>query len=169
MKIFSRSGRESTFERFSLVPYVVSVTADVFVIAERRCRRIEQALKAATGACVLDGELLTFNEHTQQVEAFGLVQLMAPHRDSRVHAGRHLMCVLFDAMCVDGASIAHLPLSARRARLQAAVTPIAQHVHLSDGVVARLHAALLTAVVCSYLLLAAVGYARRCACTARDI
>lgn len=98
-------------------------------------RHIETALKATKGPCVLDGELVTFNELTQQVEAFGLVQLMAQHRDMRVQKGRHLMCILFDALCIDGVSIVHLPLAARRSRLLAAVTPIPQYIHLVDGVV----------------------------------
>jgi len=61
VRIFSRSSRDSTYERSSIVPY------------------IEQAIHADAGACILDGEIVTYNSYRQCIEPFGSVQGMAPH------------------------------------------------------------------------------------------
>lgn len=61
IRIFSRSGRDSTYERSTIMPFV------------------EQALISDVQSCVLDGELVTYNTVRQCVEPFGNVQGMAPH------------------------------------------------------------------------------------------
>eukprot|EP00762_Andalucia_godoyi_P004210 ANDGO_05462.mRNA.1 DNA ligase 3 len=111
VSIFSRSSRNSTESRASLVPFLR--------LAATKC-----------STCIVDGELLVVDEQSGKIETFGTVQSFAGRQyDPR----RHLCVVLFDILYLNGQSLVDLPLVRRREIIREWLVEVPRHVMLSQG------------------------------------
>ena len=84
--------------------------------------------------CILEGELLVFNQENEEIEPFGGVSDFLDRSNcfKRNSVGnRHLFVVFFDLLALNGQSYLNYPLSKRRNILESTVFPIENYVHAS--------------------------------------
>lgn len=128
IRIFSKSGRDSTKDRY-------------------RCH--EQLLRAlkfndpqnTIESCIVEGELLVFNERTMEIENFGTVQDLQAHkclyRGDIASGDLHYFVILFDLLYLNGQDLSFKPLEYRRALLETLVVTEPNHVELTK--ITRVH------------------------------
>ncbi|ETN45865.1 uncharacterized protein HMPREF1541_00046 [Cyphellophora europaea CBS 101466] len=128
IKIFSKSGRDSTADRTALIPTI------------RRCLSIgKQDCQVSTG-CVLIGEVVVWNDAQQDIMPFYKIRRYIPRagrhlgcgRDSPPLAEEHLMIVLFDCLLLDNVDCVFEPYMQRRHRLACVVRPVPGHAVISE-------------------------------------
>ena len=97
IRIFSKSGRNSTLNRYQChQPLLASLNAE---------------------KAIIEGELLVYNELTMKIESFGTVPDFAPN--SRMNTkNRHLMVILYDILHLNGENLMHRPYKDRRRVLE---------------------------------------------------
>lgn len=115
IKIFSKSGRDSTLPRQGCHAQILS------------------SLKDHVESIILDGELLVFNEDLGSIEPFGTVQSVS--REILVHSNlprrRHLFVIFFDIIYLNGKSLAGMPLNERKRLLDNSICPIQNYVEIA--------------------------------------
>ena len=97
IKIFSKSGRDLIEDQIGL--------HDVL----RDCLRLELTECIIKKQCILEGELLVWNDHDRQIEPFHKIRkyvqrsgrFLGCGRDSPVNQDEHLMIMLYDLLLLD--------------------------------------------------------------------
>ncbi|KAJ6436809.1 DNA ligase 4 [Purpureocillium lavendulum] len=128
IKIFSKGGRDSTRDRMGL----------------RRALRESLKLGAADCAikkqCILEGELLVWNDDTRTIAPFHRIRkhvrrsgrLLGAAQDCPVTANEHLMVMFYDLLLLDDTFCARESLDKRRHRLQSLVSRIPGHADIGS-------------------------------------
>lgn len=122
IRIFSKSGRDSTKDRY-------------------RCHdQLLRALKFTDPnntieSCIVEGELLVYNEKTKQIENFGTVQDLQAHKrwyqGDIVSGDRHYIVILFDLLFLNGQDLTCKPLEFRRSLLETLVSSEPNYVKMT--------------------------------------
>jgi DNA ligase-4 len=97
IKIFSKSGRDSTEDRTGI--------HDVL----RDCLRLDSAECKIKKQCILEGELLVWNDHSERIEPFHKIRKHVPRsgrflgtrEDSPANVNEHLMIMFYDLLVHD--------------------------------------------------------------------
>ncbi|KAJ8097399.1 ATP dependent DNA ligase domain-containing protein [Lipomyces tetrasporus] len=124
IKIFSKSGRESTDDRARVHEAI------------RKALRISEYSNPSSPAgfqksVILEAELVVFDEYAQRIAEFHRisdhvnragVRINAANDSSRKH--EHLMAVFFDVLCVDGTSLLSHSYEYRRSVLESLISEI---------------------------------------------
>lgn len=135
IRIFSKSGRESTTDRFRCSEYRFCCESAFIVF-----RSILEAFKFndplnAVHSVIAEGELLVYNERTGEIEAFGTVQNLQSGRTSAwsdvLTGGRHYLVIFFDLLYLNGQNLTFKPLRERRALLETILNPIENYISLT--------------------------------------
>lgn len=128
IKIFSKGGRDSTRDRMGLH------------------RALRESLKLGTAdcaikkQCILEGELLVWNDDTRTIAPFHRIRkhvrrsgrLLGAAQDSPVTANEHLMVMFYDLLLLDDTFCARESLDKRRHRLQSLVCRISGHADIGS-------------------------------------
>lgn len=122
IRIFSKSGRESTSDRFRCSDWILQAF------------KFNDPLNAVHSV-IVEGELLVFNERTGEIEAFGTVQNLQAGRTSAwsdiLTGGRHYLVIFFDLLHLNGQNLTFKPLRERRLLLEAIMNPIPNYIALT--------------------------------------
>lgn len=113
IKILSKSGRDSTEDRKGL--------HDVL----RDCLRLDSAECKIKKQCILEGELLVWNDHSERIEPFYKIRKHVPRsgrflgtrEDSPTNINEHLMIMFYDLLVHDDTSCIKDTHNARWQRL----------------------------------------------------
>ncbi|KAJ6436018.1 DNA ligase (ATP) [Purpureocillium lavendulum] len=128
IKIFSKGGRDSTRDRMGLH------------------RALRESLKLGTAdcaikkQCILEGELLVWNDDTRTIAPFHRIRkhvrrsgrLLGAAQNSPVTANEHLMVMFYDLLLLDDTFCARESLDKRRHRLQSLVCRIPGHADIGS-------------------------------------
>lgn len=120
IKIFSKSGKDSTEDRVNVHSAIVN------------CLRLGHVDCKITKKCILEGELLVYSDKEQKVLDFHKIKkhvtrsgrFLRCENDSQANPWEHLMLVLFDIMLLDDTPILHLKNGERRKHLEKIVQVI---------------------------------------------
>ncbi|KAK9236484.1 ATP dependent DNA ligase domain-containing protein [Lipomyces kononenkoae] len=124
IKIFSKSGRESTNDRTG-IHEAIKKTLRILEYAD------ESSPAGFQKSVILEAELLVFDEQEKRIAEFHRIsdhvyragiRINAANDPSRSH--EHLMAVFFDVLCVDSTSLLSQPYEYRRSVLESLVTEI---------------------------------------------
>ena len=127
--IFSKSGRNSTLDRLDTHPLIRASLGMIqpYFSLERPTylKNVQQ--------CILEAELLIFNDELGMFERFGTVhEFRKTDPNSRVeYQNRHVCVVFFDLLHLNGADLLDLPLESRRRALRDIIQPIPNFVFIS--------------------------------------
>lgn len=149
VRVFSRGGRDSTGSRaLALEAIRLSLRVQERPSAEasdylRRAWTVAHAAEARrppVRSCILDGEILVYNEREGAVEPFGTVQGLQERGDGLLEArtlggARHFVLVWFDCIELDGSDFLarRAPLTRRLRALHEAVTPLRNFVSVAPA------------------------------------
>ncbi|ETN44058.1 uncharacterized protein HMPREF1541_10923 [Cyphellophora europaea CBS 101466] len=128
IKIFSKSGRDSTADRHALIPTI------------HQCLNIGKQDCQVNIGCVLIGEMVVWNDAQQDIMPFYNIRRyilrtgrrLGCGRDSPPLPGEHLMIVLFDCLLLDNVDCMFEPYVQRRKRLAHIVRPVPGHAVISE-------------------------------------
>ncbi|KAJ6436555.1 DNA ligase 4 [Purpureocillium lavendulum] len=128
IKIFSKGGRDSTRDRMGLHR------------ALRESLRLGTAGCAIKKQCILEGELLVWNDDTRTIAPFHRIRkhvrrsgrLLGAAQDCPVTANEHLMVMFYDLLLLDDTFCARESLDKRRHRLQSLVSRIPGHADIGS-------------------------------------
>ncbi|KAI9851996.1 MAG: hypothetical protein M1838_002119 [Thelocarpon superellum] len=128
IQIFSKSGKDSTTDR-------KNVHASI-----RECLRLDRPHRRFRQRCILEGELVVFDDQCNETVAFCKLRkhvsrsgrFLGTMNDSLPHAHEHLMVVFFDLLLLDDVSTLAQPYSERVQRLEDLVQPIAGRASLAS-------------------------------------
>jgi DNA ligase 4 len=117
IKIFSKSGKNSTYDRIGLH----GALRDSLGLEHDDCKIKRQ--------CVLEGELLVWNDQDEQIEPFHKIRkhvkrsgrFLGTARDSPVDSNEHLMIMFYDILLLDENVCIRETHDERRRRLQSLV------------------------------------------------
>ncbi|KAI8826606.1 uncharacterized protein EV422DRAFT_592730 [Fimicolochytrium jonesii] len=131
--IFSKSGRNNPH---SIIRAALGRPANIGPVPQ--CEPFEGQITCRT--CILEGELLVFDEDTQSIEAFGTIKdvgldfqnrrLSAPD-DGVLSGRRHFQIVFFDILYLDDEDWTFRPYAQRRDALRRLIRPIPNWARLS--------------------------------------
>lgn len=114
IKIFSKSGKDSTIDREGLHRAI----EDSLLIDDVKCPIKKN--------CILEGELLVWNRKKEQIQPFHIIRKHVLHggrmigtaKDSPKDKDDNLMIMYYDLLYIDDESLLNVPLWARRKRLE---------------------------------------------------
>jgi len=114
IKIFSKSGRDSTSDRIGLHEALK---------ASLRLGEVDCVIKKC---CILEGELLVWNDRHHRIEPFHKIRkyvqrsgrYIGTSRDSPIEPDEHLMIMFYDVLLFDDIACISESLSTRRLRLR---------------------------------------------------
>ncbi|KAH7124509.1 hypothetical protein EDB81DRAFT_911299 [Dactylonectria macrodidyma] len=120
IKIFSKSGRDSTSDRIG----IHQALRDSLELNAAGCKIKKR--------CILEGELLVWNDHNGRIEPFHKIRrhvkrsgrLLGAARDSPVESSEHLMIMFYDILLLDDIVCGLETHDERRRRLQSLVRRI---------------------------------------------
>ncbi|KAL8866822.1 MAG: hypothetical protein Q9174_006062, partial [Haloplaca sp. 1 TL-2023] len=120
IQIFSKSGKDSTLDRAGVHDAI------------RRSLRIGQSDCAFSRRCILEGEMLVYNDREDKISEFHKIRkhvsrsgsFLGTALDSQAHEHEHLMIAYYDVMMIDDDAIMNLPHDHRRRRLEKLVESI---------------------------------------------
>ena len=126
--IFSKSGRNSTTDRKSLLPTI------------KRCLGVDTPDCRIRRQCILVGELLVWNDRTQEIMPFFKIRryvtregrYLGCDQDSPRSTDEHLMIIFYDVLLLDDIKCIYEPYEHRRQHLQVLVNPISGHAELGQ-------------------------------------
>lgn len=118
IQIFSKSGKDSTKDRAALHEAI------------RRSLRIGDRHCPLKKGCILEGELLVYDDNGQRILGFDKIRkhvsrsgaFLGTEQDSQAYPHEHLMIVYFDALMIDDESLLGTCQSQRFKRLQELIT-----------------------------------------------
>ncbi|KAL8649345.1 MAG: hypothetical protein Q9210_004454 [Variospora velana] len=127
VQIFSKSGKDSTVDRKGLHEAI----RQSLRIGKRDCQFTRQ--------CILEGEMVVYNELENRVAAFHKIRKhvsrsgswLGTGLDSQAHKYEHLMVFYYDVLMIDDHIIMNEPHATRRSRLERLVTSIRGRASLS--------------------------------------
>lgn len=113
LKIFSKSGRDSTKDRQGLHDTI------------RKCLRIGSEECQIKSKCIIVGEMVVYNDIHNCIVSFDKIRkhvsragsFLGADHDSPAHYGEHLMIVFFDLLLLDDENLLNKPVEKRRERL----------------------------------------------------
>ncbi|PNS16516.1 DNA ligase 4 [Sphaceloma murrayae] len=117
LKIFSKSGKDSTQDRLPLK----EILRKSLALGSDNCKIKSQ--------CVLLGEMVVYSNHEKQIMPFHKIRkyvtrsgtYLGTSKDSPRHAHEHLMIVFFDLLLLDEDNVMQKPLEVRKSLLQGVV------------------------------------------------
>ena len=129
IQIFSKSGKDSTCDRFKLHEDV------------RKTLRIGQDDCTISRKCILEGEMVVWDDETHDVLEFGKIRKhisrsgvhLGARADSPAHVHEHLMIFFYDVLMIDDEPILERPLFERRVYLERLIRPIMGRVGVADS------------------------------------
>lgn len=122
IRIFSKSGKDSTMDRLKLHPAITSSL------------RLGSADCKFTKRCIVEGELVVYSDREKKILEFEKIRkhvnrsgrFIGTSEDSQAHSWERLMIVYFDVLLIDDDSLLNIRQSDRRKRLS-------QLVHCQEG------------------------------------
>ncbi|KAH8908711.1 hypothetical protein BR93DRAFT_950440 [Coniochaeta sp. PMI_546] len=126
IQIFSKSGKDSTKDRAALHEAI------------RRSLRIGDRSCPLKKGCILEGELLVYDDNQQKILEFDKIRkhvsrsgvFLGIEQDSQAHPHEHLMIIYFDALMIDDDSLLGIRQSQRFKRLEELITCVQGHSQL---------------------------------------
>ncbi|OIW29929.1 hypothetical protein CONLIGDRAFT_596882 [Coniochaeta ligniaria NRRL 30616] len=126
IQIFSKSGKDSTKDRAALHEAI------------RKSLRIGDKSCPLKKGCILEGELLVYDDNVQKILEFDKIRkhvsrsgaFLGTEQDSQAHPHEHLMIVYFDALMIDDESLLGVRQSQRFKRLKELITCVQGHSQL---------------------------------------
>ena len=126
--IFSKSGRNSTTDRKSLLPTI------------KRCLGVDTPDCRIRRQCILVGELLVWDDRTQEIMPFLKIRRYVTReghhlgcdQDSPRSPDEHLMIIFYDVLVLDDNNCIYEPYEHRRQRLLVLVNPVPGHAELGE-------------------------------------
>ncbi|KAL8721985.1 MAG: hypothetical protein Q9181_007589 [Wetmoreana brouardii] len=120
IQIFSKSGKDSTTDRKGVHEAI------------KQSLRIDQPGCKFSRRCILEGELLVYNDLENRVSEFHKIRkhvsrsgsYLGTELDSQAHKHEHLMIAFYDVMLIDDDVVMNKPHTVRRGRLEELVTCI---------------------------------------------
>lgn len=117
IKIFSKSGKDSTTDREGLHRAI----EDSLLLDDVKCPIKKN--------CILEGELLVWNRKREQIQPFHIIRKYVLHggrtigtaKDSPKDKDDNLMIMYYDLLYIDDESLLNVPLWARRTRLEGVI------------------------------------------------
>lgn len=130
MKIFSKSGRNSTEDRQAILPLI------------ERSLRIKQDDRKFNSKCILEGELLVWSDRDNSIMDFHKIRkhvarsgvFIGTEEDSQPQPYEHLMIVLFDLLLIDNDPVLYRQQRDRRWHLEQLVSPISGRVGFAEHI-----------------------------------
>ena len=129
IQIFSKSGKDSTYDRFKLHEDI------------RRTLRIGQDDCTISRKCILEGEMVVWNDETDDILEFCKIRKhvsrsgvrLGARADSPAHVHEHLMIFFYDVLMIDDEPILERPLLERRIHLERLIRPIVGRIGVADS------------------------------------
>ena len=135
MVIYNKSKRRSTYERVNCHNVLRSglglANPEVYTMLNHRPK--ERTESNTIHTCVIEGEILTYNEDAQSIEKFGAVgELQDKQGGVELTGRRHFLVVWFDLLYLNGHSMLSYSYESRRNRLMEVVDLIPRYVQVSE-------------------------------------
>ncbi|KAI9141460.1 hypothetical protein BKA69DRAFT_391618 [Paraphysoderma sedebokerense] len=122
LRIFSKSKRDSTIDRIGCHSIILD------------------SIHSSVRNCILEGELLLYNEEEQRIESFNELREFGKYRSQNdentppeyVSKSRHYFVVFFDILYLNDENFLFTPFKSRRTSLESMIVPIARRSILSQ-------------------------------------
>ncbi|KAL2262207.1 hypothetical protein VTK26DRAFT_2126 [Humicola hyalothermophila] len=143
IQIFSKSGKDSTRDRFALHEYVLEkvplhylcsphCATDKKDSAIRKSLQLGQPSCPVKQGCILEGELVVYSDKTGRILDFHKIRkhvsrsgsFFGTDKDSQPHPWEHLMIVYYDVLMIDNESLLAVKHSERFQALQKLITAV---------------------------------------------